>query len=120
MIAFGATTVVSPEDRRAVLHFRAEGSLRLWLNGKEIAACETTGGSTTVSERKVQIELSKGRNVLLLKSESGGVNWLFYPRITDETGKVMTDLRFIAEQAPAGRAPYAHAFFVNIREELGE
>ncbi|MDY6914398.1 MAG: hypothetical protein SVT52_08085 [Planctomycetota bacterium] len=120
MIAFAATTIVSPEDRQAVLHFRAEGSLRLWLNGKEIAACKTTGGSTTVSERKVQIELAEGRNVLLLKTESGGVSWLFYPRIMDKTGKIMKDLRFIAEEVPAGRAPYAHAFFVNVREELGE
>lgn len=117
-IAFARTTVVSPADRKAFLKFRGEGSVRLWLNGREIATFKTKGSSAVVPERRVEIDLRKGDNKLTLKTESGGRGWLFYPMITDTAGKVMKDLRFVAAAAPDSRSPYAHPFFVNVREKL--
>jgi hypothetical protein len=118
MIAFAQTTIICPEDIDAVLNYEAEGSLQLWLNDKEIAINKTEGSNVVIPLKQVSIKLKKGKNFMLLKSESGGKSWIFKPVIKDQTGKTIQNIKFQTQALPLEQSPYAHAFFINTQEVL--
>ncbi|MFN2156614.1 MAG: TIM-barrel domain-containing protein [Anaerolineae bacterium] len=104
LAAYLWTTVVSPDDREAVLAFGAGGSARVYLNGQEVEAgpAEALEGMHRMLrdlQKTVPIRLRAGENTLLVETqppEKGRPFWYFGGMFLAPEGELalMTDLDF--------------------------
>jgi hypothetical protein len=105
LAAYVVSTVVSPDDREAVLNFRAGGSYRIYLNGQQVEQVpvdEDEHEHTPVFYRPHQtavMHLRAGENTLLIDSrppEEGRPIWFFGGAfsVPGEDEDPMTDLEF--------------------------
>jgi hypothetical protein len=96
------TTVVSPDEREALLMLRSPGPLELYLNGQGV---ETTRGEKDLEglhpllskdQATALVHLRAGRNTLLVHSRTSQENphWLFCGALLTPGGGLITDLAF--------------------------
>jgi hypothetical protein len=103
LAAYVATTVTSPDERDAVLHFRAGGSYRIYLNGQEVKEVPLPEDKETPiyyrEHRTTVVRLRAGENTLLVDSrppDEGRPIWFFGGMFTaeGEDEEPMADLAF--------------------------
>ena len=90
-LAYLMTEVYSRKDQQAMLYFGADENVRIWLNGNVIAE-KKEGDGFEPDANQVSINLSKGWNLLLVKSlQSSGI-WQFASVICDPEGNPLDEL----------------------------
>lgn len=88
--AYACTRVVSDRDRQVTLLTGSDDSISAWVNGKKVLANKAYRGVGLDSDR-VQINLRKGENTLLIKIDNAGGGWGFVARLADEWGVPLTE-----------------------------
>ncbi len=103
LVGYVTGTVVSPEERDAVLEFRTTGEVELYLNGEPVPVMPYPDESHLrptfrSAYRTEPLTLREGENVLLIRSvplpETKPHWWYFGARFVDEDGELMLDLDF--------------------------
>ena len=98
-----ATTIVSPDEREAVVRFRAAGPAAFYLNGRPVEAAPAEGKESDVhplfrSLRQTDVlHLRAGENTLIVHSrpdQSEQPAWLFGGAFMTPDGDFVTDLAF--------------------------
>jgi hypothetical protein len=77
----------------ARLYFGADEGVRIWLNGTVIAEKKERDGFEP-DEKQVNINLSKGWNLLLVKSLQSSGSWQFASVICDPKGNPLDGLKY--------------------------
>lgn len=92
--AYAAMTVQSPTARNAFLELAGtQDPMEAWLNGVRL----TPGPMVlTAAPKRRPIDLQAGDNLLLVKSCENVGSWYFTARITDASGRDLTDLTTLA------------------------
>ena len=90
-LAYLVTEVYSSEDQEAMLYFGADENVRIWLNGNVIAE-KKEGDDFEPDANQVSINLSKGWNLLLVKSSQSSGIWQFASVICDPEGNPLDEL----------------------------
>jgi hypothetical protein len=93
VVAYAATYVFSPEERKACLSCGSDDGIKAWWNGKEVIANDAHRAAAPGQEL-VPIILAKGWNTILLKITQGDGDWEFYCSLQDEGGAALPGLRF--------------------------
>ncbi|MEJ2733096.1 MAG: DUF5110 domain-containing protein [Anaerolineae bacterium] len=102
LAAYAVTTVTSPDEREAVVRFRAGGAVRFALNGQEVeeVPVEQEGwlpGLLRKARRTAIVRLRPGRNLLIAHSRpplEQGSRWYLGGWFATAEGELMTDLTF--------------------------
>ena len=96
--AYAWTTVDSPDEREAQLHFGTRTQAKLWLNGEEVFTHSETD-PFSMDQDTVPITLKAGKNSILVKvcGEMYGLG--FYLRLTDSDGKLFADVMLTGDSA---------------------
>ncbi len=84
-VAYLRAYVRSDRGRTARLELGSDDGVRAWLNGRVVHANNTRRG-VQPGEDRVQVELKKGWNELLLKVTQGGGDWAACARIVAPDG----------------------------------
>jgi hypothetical protein len=92
-VAYLVTEVYSSKDMEAMLYFGADEGVRIWLNGTVIAEKKERDGFEP-DEKQVNINLSKGWNLLLVKSLQSSGSWQFASVICDPKGNPLDGLKY--------------------------
>ncbi len=92
-----ATRIVSPDEREAMILFRAGGNVRLYLNGVELPhSFMQDSGLLPPFFRQVNVSalarLQAGENLLVFDTQPDGKNWFFGAAVVGPHGELMTDL----------------------------
>lgn len=97
--AYAFSNVFSPHARQAVMSLGSDGPVTVWINDSKIHANKVFRGWRAISpdNDKINIQLQKGWNKVLVKVCRAGTPWGFTFRILDEDGKRIDDLRFDAD-----------------------
>ena len=90
-LAYLVTEVYSRKDQEAMLYFGADENVRIWLNGNVIAE-KKEGDGFEPDANQVSINLSKGWNLLLVKSSQSSGIWQFASVICDPEGNPLDEL----------------------------
>jgi hypothetical protein len=72
-----------PRTEKVVLHIGSEHSLTAWLNGKQVYEFKEKRPYAADTDR-IEVEVQKGSNKLLLKASDDGPNWKTCIRITPD------------------------------------
>jgi GNAT superfamily N-acetyltransferase len=82
----------------ALLRIGSCDGIKVWLNGEQVWS-NNKNRKAKIDEDIVPVQLSAGRNELLLKMVNHEANdWGFYCRITDSNGKQIPDLVYISPE----------------------
>jgi hypothetical protein len=113
LVAYLATTIVSPDEREVVLQFQTGGPVALWLNGEEVdeIPAEAEEGIHPLfrkAKTTAVTHLRAGDNHLLVQSRrplrralhEGGRYWFFGAALTTPAGELMTDLIYRSAAGP--------------------
>ena len=92
-VAYLVTEVYSSKDMEAMLYFGADEGVRIWLNGTVIAEKKERDGFEP-DAKQVNINLSKGWNLLLVKSLQSSGSWQFASVICDPNGNPLDELKY--------------------------
>ena len=97
--AFGSAVLESPVARPAQMAVGSDDTLTVWLNGKEVYKF---GGNRGYSPEDVRfdVELKKGKNLLLVKCGNGGGQWQYSIAVTG-----LADHAFLKGPATGGFDP---------------
>lgn len=79
--AFGSAVLESPVARPAQMAVGSDDTLNVWLNGKEVYKFTGNRGYDPDTAR-FDVELKKGKNLLMIKCGNGGGLWQFSVAIT--------------------------------------
>jgi len=79
--AFGSAILESPVARPAQMSVGSDDTLNVWLNGKEVYKFGGNRGYDPDSAR-FDIDLKKGKNILLIKCGNGGGPWQYSVAVT--------------------------------------
>jgi len=85
----------SSERRPVDLRVGSENAVKVWLNGKPIAAAEVYHANSAIDQYVGHGELKAGRNVILVKccqdeqTVDWAQNWTFQLRVCDASGKAV-------------------------------
>ena len=104
LVGFIAATVISPQERAAVLEFRSGGAVALFCNGLPLdvlpnpAAADAPLWSRPI-ERTAPFTLRAGKNVLLIRTtpppDSPHPHWWFFgARLATVEGEVLVDVMY--------------------------
>jgi len=91
--AYAVIYVKCPAARKAIFSAGSDDGVRAWLNGKLVASNNASRGAAPGQE-KVDVELSAGRNELLMKITQGGGGWGLYADFLAPGGQPMADLQW--------------------------
>jgi hypothetical protein len=105
LAAYLSVIVNSPDEREAVVRFRAAGPSTFYLNGRKIKAMpveqeESLPGPLRKTRKTAVLRLREGRNRLVVRSKPAqkGRPWLYFGgRFETPGGVEMTDLSFAVE-----------------------
>ena len=92
-VAYLVTEVYSRNDQEAMLYFGADEGVKIWLNGAVISE-KKEGDGFEPNENQVNINLSKGWNLLLVKSLQSSGSWQFASVICDPNGNPLDELKY--------------------------
>ena len=82
-ICYAVTTIESPEDRAAALSLGVDYWAKIWLSGRLVLNMNEHHLAPRKAERIIPIQLTRGRNELLVKVNSGSAGNGFWLAITD-------------------------------------
>ncbi len=91
IVLYAACEVESPEAAKAVALVGSDDGVKLWVNGKLVHSNKVQRPLLPDQDR-VEIDLVKGRNRILLKVNQGGGPWGFTLRIEDPEEKLKAGL----------------------------
>jgi len=91
-VAYALTWVHSDKARPVSLQMGTDDGVKAWLNGKLVHANNTARAAIPYTD-KVNVELKKGWNPLLLKVTQNQIPWEFCARICGRDGKRLDGLR---------------------------
>jgi hypothetical protein len=74
--------------RKVVVHAGSDDALRVWLNGRLVHENLVLRGSAADQDR-FEMDLARGRNVLLVEVSQGGGGWGLFFRLEDERGRLL-------------------------------
>ena len=94
-VAYAWVTIISPNERKAQLHFDSDDQGKVWINEKKMYAHRRRNRGAVVDRRTIPITFRSGENSILVKVCNETSNWGFYLRITDMDGKPFGDLKII-------------------------
>ncbi len=103
LAGYFATTILCPEDRQAVLGFRASGEVDWYLNGEKLewsAEVAPHGPPIFREAIKTSVRLRQGQNVLLAHSRpptGERAFWFLGGALLTPDDRPMTDLTFVAD-----------------------
>ncbi|MBM3235960.1 tetratricopeptide repeat protein [Candidatus Poribacteria bacterium] len=89
--AYAWTTITSPDERQAQIHFGSDDQAKVWLNGKQVFAFDQPR-TAAIDQDTIPVTLKAGENSLLIKVSDEQVNWGFYLRFTDMNGVPVNDI----------------------------
>ncbi|HEX2909975.1 MAG TPA: TIM-barrel domain-containing protein [Chloroflexia bacterium] len=103
LAGYALATIISPDDREAVMHFHSPGPIQFFLNGEEVAEEGPVAGTDLegaafhprLSVRSThKVQLHKGRNNLIVSTRSpeGRPHWWLSVVFLRPDGSMMTDL----------------------------
>ena len=97
--AFAAAELESPVARPAQMAVGSDDTLTVWLNGKEV---HKFGGNRSYSPdtARFDVDLRKGKNLLIVKCGNGGGPWQYSVAVTG-----LADHAFLRGPAPDGFDP---------------
>lgn len=90
-IAYVSTYLYSPEDMTVDFWYGSDDGVKLWLNNRLIHVNHVHRGTDGVTD-KVQMNLTRGWNLVLLKVENVVSAWGFYAKILDSEGKPVNEV----------------------------
>jgi hypothetical protein len=96
-VAYLRTHVYAPAAQKARLEIGSDDGVKAWLNGKVVHE-NNTGRGVQPGQDKVQVNLQKGWNALMLKITQGGGSWGACARIRGPQGGDIKGLRISAQQ----------------------
>lgn len=87
--------ILSPEQRETRLFVRSDDSLKVWLNGQEIAELQYAGERDIkdFTEAGAQISLNAGCNILMASVAEAHYEWGFSARIEHDGGMRFTPIK---------------------------
>ncbi|MFH1125960.1 MAG: 6-pyruvoyl-tetrahydropterin synthase-related protein, partial [Candidatus Altiarchaeota archaeon] len=91
VVAYAATYVYSPDDRKALFWYGSDDGVRVWLNGRLVHVNHVHRGTKGLTD-KVELNLSAGWNLILVKIENVVSSWGLYSSLTDSNGTLMRDV----------------------------
>lgn len=91
-VAYARTKIYSAQDQPAKLELGTDDGVKVWLNGKLIHANNVARPLTPGSD-KLNLELKKGWNTLLLKITQNNLGWEFCARIVKPDGAPLENVR---------------------------
>jgi HEAT repeat protein len=94
---YARTAVWSEKQQPARLELGSDDGVKVWLNGQLVHSNPASRG-VTPGEDKVEINLRRGWNPLLLKIVQSSGNWGFACAVRDPAGQPMPDLKFDADR----------------------
>lgn len=97
-IIFAQTFCYSEKDQEVQLRMGTSGSLKLWMNDKEVLS-EEEEWNNDIDTYLATAKLKKGYNRILVQigeSDAGRSNFML--RITDKTGKPVSGLKYVANE----------------------
>ncbi len=112
-VAYYASQVESPVDRKANLCFGASGSFKVFLNDKLVLA-EKVFRNTGVDAFIQQVDLHKGPNRILLKLGNEDHYSNFLLRFADENGRGIPDLKNTKPEGPYPHEKGSYPFLKNM------
>jgi HEAT repeat protein len=80
-VAYAATDLESPDDRKVLLTVSADDGMKIWVNGTFLAQRPDMGST------RAEVGLKKGPNRLLVKVCNEHDNWFFSVRVSDADGR---------------------------------
>jgi len=95
-VAYLKTTIVSPADQEAKLFIGSDDGVKVWLNSELIHENNTERGLMP-DEDKMDIQLKKGDNTLMLKITQGVGGWEASAAVCDMDGIPLEGLQYKAE-----------------------
>ena len=94
-VAYGVIYVKSPERKKAQIRIGTNDSVKLWLNEKEVWRMNI-GRDAIFDSDIASVVLEPGLNKILMKVCNRINEWGFYFRVTDEEGKGIDGIEFVA------------------------
>ncbi len=94
-VSYAVTTIVSPEDRDAVLCYSADYWYKLWLNGQMVKDLDHPDGAPRQGQFTLPVRLRKGENELMIAVAGGTGGSGFWMAITDPN-----DLKYLQPATP--------------------
>lgn len=80
--------LIAPEDTMATISMGADDSVRVWLNGEQyLDEADTVG--TKPGDHEFPLQLTKGRNELVLRIANAGGECSFHYELLDELGEAI-------------------------------
>jgi len=97
-VAYALTYINAPENTSAQLKIGSCDGVKAWLNGKQVWH-NNVNRKANIDEDVVSVQLSAGRNELLLKVANHETkDWGFHCRVTDANGRPIPGLAYIAPE----------------------
>ena len=96
-VAYLRTNIRSPKNQPARLELGSDDGIKVWLNGKNVHKHNRERG-LKAGEDKVDIQLRKGWNRLLLKINQGKGGWAACARLRTRNGSKLSGLRYQAQR----------------------
>jgi len=97
-IAYALTYINAPENMNAQLRIGSCDGVKVWLNSEQVWS-NNKNRQARIDEDVVPIQLSEGRNELLLKVTNHESNdWGFYCRMTDTNGNPIPGLAYASPE----------------------
>ena len=91
-VAYARAIIVSPQETQARFELGSDDGIKVWLNG-QLVHSNNALRAVQQGEDKVDVQLRRGENEVLLKITQGGQDWGFCLRVTDLDGSPMRGLR---------------------------
>ena len=92
-IIYAQTFVESTLDKEVVMNFGTSSSVKIFVNDVEVYYNNEIQ-RTDLNSFKLKFKLQKGMNRILMKLSTKGSSDYFFASLTDEKGKVISDLKF--------------------------
>jgi hypothetical protein len=91
-VGYLRTNVWSPQSQKALLYVGSDDGIKVWLGGKVVHASDV-GRTITRNEDKVEVELNRGWNVLLMKITQCGGKWAACARLVSPDDQSISGLK---------------------------